>query len=119
MTLIEAIKFMPDNQKLRIKTMGVELYSGNKDFLMYSVKNATINWINDTVINMRSCNPDTIIIELKDSVYTRDYICGRFIDASQILSEYIHLYRYTKGNGPLIKIVKRLLAEIRQDEDIL
>ena len=115
MTLNEAIKFMPSNQRLEIRTMGVELFTGSKG----SLEHTPGDWMDDTIIDMRSCNPDTIIIELKDSVYTRDYICGRFIEASQILSEYRKLYKYNKGNGPLIKIVKQLLAEIRQDEDIL
>lgn len=115
MTLTEAIKFMPSNQLLEIRTMGVELFRGSKG----SLEHTPGDWINDTVINMRSSNPDTIVIELKDSVYTRDYVCGRFIEASRILSEYRKMYHYDKGNGPLIKIVKQLLAEIRQDGDIL
>jgi len=118
MTLSEAISFMPSNQRLEIRTMGVELFTGSKGSLEH-LSDGSADWINDTVVDMRSSNPDTIIIELKDSVYTRDYICGRFIEASVILSEYRKLYGYNKGNGPLIKFVKQLLAEIRQDEDIL
>ena len=121
MTLKEAISFMPSNQMLIIRTMNVELFSGSKGSLMHSASQESggIDWINDTVINMRSSNPDTIIIELKDSVYTRDYICGRFISGSRILDEYMKMYGYDKDNSSLIKIVKQLLAEIRQDEDIL
>lgn len=119
MTLAEAISFMPSNQRLEIRTMGVELFTGSKGSLEHSTRDGSIDWINDLVVDMRSSNPDSIIIELKDSVYTRNYICGRFIEASRILSEYRKLYRYDKGNGPLIKIVKQLLAEIRQDEDTL
>lgn len=115
MTLAETIKFMPSNQRLEIRTMGVELFTGSKG----SLEHTSEDWINDIVTDIRSSNPDTIIIELKDSVYTRDYICGRFIEASRILSEYRKMYGYDKGNGPLIKIVKQLLAEIRQDGDIL
>jgi hypothetical protein len=117
MTLTEVVKFMPGTQRLSIKVMGIELFSGSKGSLMHTSDSE--DWVNDTVINMQSNSADTIIIELKDSVYTRDYICGRFIEASPILSEYRKLYGYNKGNGPLIKYVKQLLAEIRQDEDIL
>lgn len=117
MTLTEAIKFMPTSQRLSIRVMGIELFSGSKGSLMHTSESE--DWINDTVINMQSNSSDTIIIELKDSVYTRDYICGRFIEASPILTEYKRLYSYNKCNGPLIKIVKQLLAEIRQDGDIL
>lgn len=119
MTLAEAISFMPSNQRLEIRTMGVELFTGSKGSLEHSMGDGSVDWINDAVTDMRSSNPDSIIIELKDSVYTRDYICGRFIEASRILSEYRKMYGYDKGNGPLIKIVKQLLAEIRQDGDIL
>ena len=119
MTLAEAIELIPSNQRLVIQVMGIELFTGSKGSLDHSIEDGSVDWMNDTVINIKSSNPDTIVIELKDSVYTRDYICGRFLQSSKIISEYKKLYVYVKGDVPLIKFVKQLLAEIRQDGDIL
>lgn len=119
MTLAEAIKLIPSNQRLEIRVMSIELFTGSKGSLDHLIEDRSVDWINDTVISIKSSNPDTVIIELKDSVYTRNCICGRFLQSSKILSEYKKLYTYVNGDGPLVKFVKQLLAEIRQDGDIL
>ena len=46
MTLAEAISFMPSNQRLEIRTMGVELFTGSKGSLEHSVRTESIDWIN-------------------------------------------------------------------------
>lgn len=121
MTLAEAIKFMPGNQRLEIQVMGIELFSGCKGSLMHSVpkEGVVTNWINDKVMNMRSSNPDTIVIELKESVYTREIICDRILSTSPILTNYMKMYHYSKDSDILIKVIKLLLTKIRQNGDIL
>lgn len=115
MTLSEAIKFMPLSQELWISVMHVTLFRGSKDRLLRS----NPDWINDTIVNMRSSNGSSDIdIDLKDSVYTRDIICDNLLEA-KILDAYIKLYQYDGNREDLHTFIKQLFAAIRQDGDIL
>lgn len=115
MTLAEAIKIMPLNQDLWISVMHVTLFRGDKSKLLSS----NPDWINDTIVNMRASNGSGDIgIDLKDSVYTRDIICGTLLEQN-ILSDYLKLYRYEDDKEDLYKFIKQLFAAIRHDEDIL
>lgn len=115
MTLAEAIKFMPMGQDLWISVMHVTLCRGSKNMLLSN----NPDWINDTIVNMESRNGDgTIEIELKDSVYTRDIICDKLLD-SNILKDYLRMYRYEDDREDLYTFIKQLFAAIRKDEDIL
>ena len=115
MTLAEAVKFMPMGQDLWISVMNVTLCRGTKNLLLSN----NPDWINDTIVNMESNNGGgTIHIDLKDSVYTRDIICDKLLE-SNILSEYMRMYRYDGDREDLYTFIKQLFAAIRKDEDIL
>lgn len=115
MTLSEAIKFMPMGQELWVSVMHVTLFRGSKDKLLRT----NPDWINDTIVNMRSSNGSgDIDIDLKDSVYTRDIICDTLLRAN-ILDDYLKLYQYDGFREDLYTFIKQLFAAIRHDEDIL
>lgn len=115
MTLYEAIEFMPMGQELWVSVMHVTLFRGSKDKLLRT----NPDWINDTIVNMRSSKGSSDIdIDLKDSVYTRDIICDKLLEAN-ILDDYLRLYQFDGDREDLYTFIKQLFAAIRHDEDIL